>query len=60
MREKYGKFYDAFEEHVEELSKMDNYEEWKNVRVIYEHFRGKFVENIEGERANKRRRLNEG
>ena len=50
MQDKYGKLYNAFDEQVETIAKEDNYEEWKNIRVFYEHFRTKFVDLIEGER----------
>ena len=46
MQEKYGKLFDSLDEHVDEISKKNNYEEWKNVRAFYEIFKGKFISNI--------------
>ena len=57
MQEKYGKLYDAFDEHVGVISKEDNYEEWRNVRSFYEHFKNKFVDQVQLIRQNKRRKL---
>ena len=34
-----------------------DYEEWKNVRAIYEHFKSNFAEQIETDKLNKRRKL---
>ena len=60
MQEKYGKLFDSLDEHVDEISKKNNYEEWKNVRAFYEIFKGKFISNIQSVReATKRQKLNE-
>lgn len=54
MQEKFGKFYDAFNQHIETVVQEDNIDEWRNIRAIYEHFRGKFIEALGKVRENKR------
>jgi hypothetical protein len=50
MQEKYGVFFDAFNDQVESISKEGVLEEWKNVRILYEHFRERFIDNVDIER----------
>ena len=60
MGEKYGLLYDQWEVVADRAVKDDNVDEWRNVRAIYEHFRNRFIEGIELQRDNnKRRKLNE-
>ena len=55
MAGKYGRLYDEWLQ-VQEFAVMeDDVEEWKNMRALYEHFRGRFIEGIENERATKKR-----
>jgi hypothetical protein len=46
MSNKYGILYDEWERITEDGVKNENIEEWRNMRAIYEHFRGRFIEEI--------------
>jgi hypothetical protein len=40
MSEKYGGFYDAWDQIVDSAITDENLDEWRNVRAMYEYFRG--------------------
>ena len=54
MAEKYGPLFDGWEAAVARA--VDDADEWKNMRALYEHFRGRFLDTLEGNL--KRRKLN--
>ena len=59
MADKYGKIYSAFDEHVQEAMKNDDIDEWKNVRVLYDYFKGKLFKSISAKRETKRQKVSE-
>jgi hypothetical protein len=61
MGERYGKLYDQWEGAVERSVATDSADEWRNMRALYEHFRARFIEQLELQRAEqlKRRKLND-
>ena len=56
MQAKYGQLYDCWDASVEKAISEDNVDEWKNVRALYEHFRGKFIYGIQMHREQVKRR----
>jgi hypothetical protein len=57
MQHKYGPLYDAFDQQVEQIVKEDSCDEWKNIRAFYEHFKQKFMDEIQMMRASKRQKI---
>jgi len=43
----YGKLYEVWRRVVDKCIENDSIDEWRNIRALYEHFRGRFMDGIQ-------------